>query len=298
MELDYNISMFEKIKEFNKKISLIKHKKVKIGLALGGGGARGFAHLGAIKAFEEYGLKFDYVAGTSAGSLVGAFCANNWTFEQMYNVAKNFKEKDIRKSKIPLMPSPTDGIEDIVKNTVGDINVEDCKIPLAIVAVDILSTNECVITKGNLARAVAGSCAVPAIFQPVQFEDRLLFDGGLQNTLPSNVPKLFDCDYVVAVDVNPSRNYGAKSAKYFDVLGATIRILMKKNAETGYEFGDVVLQPETKRFKSTKMEGYDDMIEEGYRAAIDNMPKILELFNRRPLSKKAKQKFKHEVDII
>ena len=100
--------MFEKIKEFNKKISLIKHKKVKIGLALGGGGARGFAHLGAIKAFEEYGLKFDYVAGTSAGSLVGAFYANNWTFEQMYNVAKNFKEKDIRKSKIPLMPSPTD----------------------------------------------------------------------------------------------------------------------------------------------------------------------------------------------
>ena len=125
-----------------------------------------------------------------------------------------------------------------------------------------------------------------------------MFDGGLQNTLPSNVPKLFDCDYVVAVDVNPSRNYGAKSSKYFDVLGATIRILMKKNAETGYQFGDVVIQPETRRFRSTKMEGFEDMIEEGYRATIDKMPEILALFNRRPLSVRAKQKFKHNVDII
>ena len=73
-------------KIFGDRISLIKHKKVKIGLALGGGGARGFAHLGAIKAFEEYGLKFDFVAGTSAGSLVGAFYCNGWTFEEMYEL--------------------------------------------------------------------------------------------------------------------------------------------------------------------------------------------------------------------
>ena len=290
--------MFNMSKIFGDRISLIKHKKVKIGLALGGGGARGFAHLGAIKAFEEYGLKFDFVAGTSAGSLVGAFYCNGWTFEEMYELSKNFKEKDIRKSKIPLMPSPTDGIEEIIKTNLGDIDVSECKLPLAVVAVDILSTNECVITKGSLSKAVAGSCAVPAVFQPVKFENRLLFDGGLQNTLPSNVPKLFDCDYVVAVDVNPSRNYGAKSSKYFDVLGATIRILMKKNAETGYQFGDVVIQPETRRFRSTKMEGFEDMIEEGYRATIDKMPEILALFNRRPLSVRAKQKFKHNVDII
>ena len=69
-------------------------------------------------------------------------------------------------------------------------------------------------------------------------------------------------------------------------------------AETGYEFGDIVIQPETKRFKSTKMEGYDEMIEEGYRATIEKMPEILELFNKKPLSRRAKQKFKHDVVII
>lgn len=290
--------MLNVLNKLNKKITLFKNKKVKIGLALGGGGARGFAHLGAIKAFEEYGLKFDFIAGTSAGSLVGAFYSNGWTFDQMFNIAKNFKEKDIRKSKIPLMPSPTDGLENIIINQIGDINIEDCKIPLAIIAVDIFSTNECVITKGRLSKAVAGSCAVPAIFQPVKFEDRLLLDGGLQNTLPSNVPKLFDCDYVVAIDVNPSRNYGTTSSKYFDVLSATIRILMKKNAEIGYQYGDVVIQPKTKKFSSTKMEGFEELIEEGYRATIDKMPEILSLFNKKPLSKRFKQKIKHDVVII
>lgn len=290
--------MFELIQKSKPKVSLQKNKNVKIGLALGGGGARGFAHLGAIKAFEEFGLKFDFVAGTSAGSLVGAFYANGWTFEQMYNVAKNFKEKDIRKSKIPLVPSSSEGIENIIISNLGDIDVSESKTPLAVVAVDILSTNECIIRKGKLSKAVAGSCAVPAIFQPVEFGERLLFDGGLQNTLPSNVPKLFGCDYVVAVDVNPSRNYGAKSNKYFEVLGATIRILMKKNAETGYQYGDIVLKPETKRFKSTKMEGFEEMIDEGYNEAIEMMPKILEIFNKKPLSKRKKQYIPHKVDII
>ena len=279
-------------------LTLKKNKKTKIGLALGGGGARGYAHLGAIKAFEEYGLKFDFIAGTSAGSLVGAFYASGWTYNQIYEIAKEFKKSDIRRNKIPFMTSSTEGIQDIVRNNLGDIDVSDTKIPFCAVAVDVLSTQECIITKGNMAKAVAGSCAVPGIFQPVEFEGRALADGGLQNTLPSNVPKLFDCDYVIAVDVNAKRTYGANSIKLLDVMGATIRILMKRNAEKGYEYADVVLKPETKRFKSTSLEGFDDMIEEGYLEAIDQMPKILAIFNKKPISKKIKSKYKDESIII
>lgn len=279
-------------------LTLKKNKKTKIGLALGGGGARGYAHLGAIKAFEEYGLKFDFIAGTSAGSLVGAFYASGWTYNQIYEIAKEFKKSDIRRNKIPFMTSSTEGIQDIVRNNLGDIDVSDTKIPFCAVAVDVLSTQECIITKGNMAKAVAGSCAVPGIFQPVEFEGRALADGGLQNTLPSNVPKLFDCDYVIAVDVNAKRTYGANSIKLLDVMGATIRILMKRNAEKGYEYADVVLKPETKRFKSTSLEGFDDMIEEGYLEAIDQMPKILAIFNKKPISKKIKSKYKDEAIII
>ena len=123
------------------------------------------------------------------------------------------------------------------------------------------------------------------MFQPVEYNDMILADGGLQNTIPADIPKYFGCDYVVAIDVNKSRLYGTNSTKFLDVLSCSIRILMKSNAIRGYVNADVVVGPETKRFKSTSTNGLDDMIEEGYKATIDAMPKILELFKMKPRKK-------------
>ena len=257
-------------------------RKAKVGIAFGGGGARGFAHLGAIKAFEEFGIKFDFVAGTSAGSLVGAFYANGFSFKEMYNIAKNVKMKDIRKNVIPFTTSKLDGLADVLKSNLGDINIEDLKIPFAAVSVDLKSTKEVCFAKGNLASTVTGSCAVPGVFQPVEYNNMILADGGLQNTIPADIPKFFGCDYVVAVDVNKSRTYGTESSKFLDVLTCSIRILMKSNAVRGYVNADVVVGPETKRFKSTRTDGLEDMIDEGYKATIDVMPEIIALFKKRP----------------
>lgn len=261
-------------------------KKAKVGIAFGGGGARGFTHLGVIKAFEEFGIKFDFVAGTSVGSLVGAFYSAGYSYKQMYDIVKNLREKDIRTNIIPFTPSKLDGVGDIIKKNLGDINIEDLKIPFAAIAVDIKSTKEVCFVKGNLAKAVMGSCAVPGVFQPVVYDDMILCDGGLQNTIPADIPKLFGCDYVIAVDVNKSRTYGTDSTKIFDVILCSIRILMKSNAVRGYSNADLVIAPETKRFKSTKTDGMEDMIEEGYKATIDIMPQIMEIFSRRKLFKK------------
>ena len=263
-------------------------KKVKVGVAFGGGGTRGFCHLGAIKAFEEFGIKFDFVAGTSAGSLAGAFYAAGYSYKQMYDIVKDIKEKDIRKNVIPFTPSKLDGVGEILIKNLGDINIEDLKTPFAAVAVDIKSTKEVCFAKGNLAKAVMGSCAVPGVFQPVVYDDMILCDGGLQNTIPADIPKFFDCDYVVAVDVNKSRTYGTESTKIFDVISCSIRILMKSNAVRGYLNADLVIAPETKRFKSTKTDGMDEMIEEGYKATIDIIPQIMEIFSRRKLFRKKK----------
>lgn len=279
---------------------IISSKKPKIGLVLSGGGTRGFAHLGAIKAFEEYGLKFDFVSGTSAGSLVGAFYASGMKFEDMLNIARKIDEKDIRTSKLVFVPSKTEGIEKIITDNLGDINIEDLKIPFTATAVDLKSTDEVCLTKGNLAKAVAASCCVPAIFQPVEHNNRLLCDGGLRNTMPADIPKIFGCDYVVAIDVNKSRLYGTESTKLVDVMMCSVRILMESNVFKGYEYSDIVLRPETKRFKSTKTEGWLDMIEEGYREAINNMPEILKLFQRSALNifKKKKLQLKFEKPVI
>lgn len=272
--------------------------KAKIGIAFGGGGARGFTHLGVIKALEEHGLKFDCIAGTSVGSIVGSFWATGRSYKELYDIAKEINKKDIKTNVIPFVPSKTDGIQQIIKENMGDINIEELKTPFTAVAVDLKSTKEVCISKGNLAKAVAGSCAVPGIFVPVEFEDMLLADGGLQNTIPADVLRIMGCDYVIAVDCNKSRLYGTDSAKVFDVISCSIRILMKSNSIKGYLESDLVIGPETKRFKSTKIEGMDEMIEEGYKETIDMMPKIRALFKKRePILRKKKAKSKDVIYI-
>lgn len=277
-------------------ISLRKKDKLKVGISFSGGGARGFAHLGAIKAFEEFGIKFDFVSGTSAGSLVGALYAAGLSFDKMLELAKKFEAKDIRTSKFVFIPSKPEKLEQFVIDILGNINIEDLPTPLAITAVDLKTTNEICFKKGNLAKAVAGSCAVPGIFQPVEFENFLLADGGLKNTLPADIPKIFGCDFVVGVDVNKSRLYGTDSPKLLDVLACSLRILMESNVFKGYEFSDIILKPETKRFKSTTNEGFLDMIEEGYRETINKMPEILKLFNTKPIRNGRKKKFVNNMD--
>lgn len=274
------------------------NKKPKIGLAFGGGGARGFSHIGVIKAFEEFGLEFDYVAGTSVGSLLGAAYASGMTWSQIYDVAKTLKVKDIRTSKIFFMPSKTDGLENLSKECFGDINIEDLKKPFSAVAVDIKTTNEVCISHGNLAKAIAGSCCVPGFFQPVEFGDKLLCDGGLQNTIPANVPRYFGCDYVVSVDCNSTRTYGTSSSKVLDVLGCSIRILMKSNAVKGYIESDVTIASDNKRFKSTKLEGLDEMVEQGYKNAIDLMPEIMKIFQGKAPKKKFNKFDKDFIEFI
>lgn len=262
---------------------LKKYKK--IGLALGGGGARGFALIGVIKAFEEENIKFDYIAGTSIGSVVGAMMSYGVLSSQMEEIAKTIKVKDIRTSKIPFMPSSTEGIENIVIRTMGDINVEDLKTPFCAVAVDMLSGNEVDITHGRLCKALAGSCAVPTVFNAVNFEDKLLFDGGLQNTIPSDVLRKLGCDAVVAIDINSTRGNGAKSTKYLDLLMASIDVMMKSNAIKGYLNADIMVKPDLKRFRASKTDGMMEMIEEGYKATKEMMPKIKELFRKKKLKK-------------
>ena len=125
------MGLFFKKKKKESGIVEKRYPSLKIGLALGGGATRGFAHIGAIKAFEEYGIKFDFVAGTSAGSLVGAMYAAGKTYDEMYEIAGGIKEKDIRTSKIVLIPSKTTGIESLVINNLGDIDISELPIPFS-----------------------------------------------------------------------------------------------------------------------------------------------------------------------
>ena len=270
-----------------------KHKKVKVGLALGGGASRGIAHIGAIKAFEENGIEFDFIAGTSVGSIIGAIYASGKTSEEMLKIAKSLEVKDIRKSKF-FMPSKTDGIQNLVREHLGDIDIKDLAKPYCAIAVDLITAQEVIITKGNLAKAVAGSCAIPGVFNPVVFNDMHLADGGLQNNIPSDVPRYFGCDYVIAIDVNSTRGGGTTSLKLIEVLKATIGIMGKSNCIKGYSDADLVIKPSMKKYKSTKLDEVDEMFAEGYLAALDNIPKILSIISKKP--KRAYRKKYKDID--
>lgn len=255
--------------------------RTKIGLALGGGGARGYAYLGVLRAFEEHGIEFDYIAGTSAGAILGSFMAAGLTYKEMKKEVENFSLKDIKTTKIPFMPNKTDNLEKRVNEILNKATFEDLKTPFCAVATDVISGTEKHLTSGNVARSVVASCAVPGIFMPVQIGKYKLFDGGLLNNIPSSVPKKFGCDYVVAVDIHSTRGQGTSSDKYFDQLAASVRIMMKSSSLKGYMTADVMIAPDMHKFSSTKIISPQSMIEEGYNATIMKMPEIKQLFGYR-----------------
>ena len=120
----------------------------------------------------------------------------------------------------------------------------------------------------------------------------------MQNTIPANIPRYFGCDYVIAVDCNSTRTYGTDSSKVLDVLGCTIRILMKSNAVKGYICADEIIATDNKKFKSTSFEGMDEMVDAGYKNAVDMMPQIMNIFNGKAPKKKMKDFDKDEIEFI
>ena len=250
--------------------------KYKIGLALGGGGTRGLGHIGFLKVLQENGIPIHYIAGTSIGSLVGgAFCAG-FSPEEIYEFSKTVSVKDI-KSRFLLMPSKAYTIETLFNNFAGEKVFDELKIPFNAVTVDVKTGEEVILNYGSVGKAISASCAVPGIFNPVEWEGRYLVDGGVQNPIPSDVVRAMGADIVIACDINSTRGNGAKSIRNLDVIMGTLRIMMKHVAEKGYENADLVIKPDLMRFNRTKLDGAEDMVKEGYDATMAQMDTIKKL---------------------
>ena len=254
---------------------------LKLGLAFSGGGTRGVAYIGVIKAFREAGLHFDYVAGTSVGSLMGAVYCADLSNEEMEQRARALKPKDILTSKIAFVPNKTEKLESVVREVLGGRTFQDLKLPFTAVAIDIITGTEVHIDSGDLAKAISGSCAVPGIFNPVDFGDYRLFDGGIQNNIPADVVRDMGADIVLAVDINPTRGYGTTSTKYLELMKAALRILMKSNSVKGYVHSDYVLKIDLSQYDQRKLDNVDEMINIGYEVTKQEMPNILKVLGMR-----------------
>ena len=180
-------------------------KDKKIGLALGGGAARGWAHLGVIRALEEKGIKPDYVAGTSIGALVGGAYASG-KIEELHHFSGSLDWKQLLNFFDPVFPRTAlvDGkkVERFLRELVDDKKIEDLEIPFSAVATDLYDGGETVIASGDAAEAIRASISIPGIFTPVKKGRSILTDGGLVNPVPINVVREMGADFVIAVDLN------------------------------------------------------------------------------------------------
>lgn len=260
------------------------NKKIKLGLVLGGGGSRGIGHIGAIKAFEELGISFDYIAGTSAGSIVGALYAYGKTAAEMEAIIKSLKRGDIMRGLIPFVkPAKTDRLEGLLNEIFGDITVfSEMKTPLTVVCTDIKTGKEIDFTYGDVAKVVSASCAVPGIFTPVVYDDMHLVDGGLRNNVPVDVVKKMGANVIFAIDVNHLRGSGTKSLSTMSVLSSTIGIMMQAKVDSNLEMADLIFKPSLETFSPMKLEGIDEMIEIGYETIMANKDKIMKMLGLAP----------------
>ncbi|MCD4675872.1 MAG: patatin-like phospholipase family protein [Desulfobacula sp.] len=231
-----------------------KKKKIpsrKVGLALGSGSARGWSHIGVIRALAEAGIQVDYIAGTSIGALVGAVYASG-EIDALEEVVLQLDWKKIAYLLDVVFPKSglVDGkkVSVFIQNHVKEINIEDLCLPFCAVSTDLTTGNEVAIKNGNIIEAVRASISVPGIFTPVKKKGALLVDGGLVNPVPVSVVREMGADFVIAVDLNHNIIGNTGLDKIADI-DSNKKSLNKKNRQ-GQEGKNKFVEALNKRIKA------------------------------------------------
>ena len=245
-------------------------KKVpKLGLALGGGAARGFAHIGVIQVLEENGIKPDMVVGTSAGSVVAAFYASGKTGAQLQWLADSMDESQLTDWSVPFLSRGMlrgDALGRYVNTQLNGLRIEDVKMPLGIVATDLQTGDGILFQRGDISLAVRASSAVPSVFEPVRIGNKDYVDGGLVSPVPVRYARQMGADIVIAVDIS-SRPEDAKTNDILKVLLQTFSIMGKSISQLEMTQADVVVRPVMPDVGSTEFAARKKSIEAG-RAAM------------------------------
>ena len=245
----------------------------KIGLALGGGGAKGLAHIGVIRQLEMWGVPIDYIAGTSMGALIGAWYALKQDTDLVATVFSQLKGRDVHPLK--KIVGKKNGalfrdaaIESLLEKGFADKTFANCTIPFAAIATDVADGSRVVLDKGVLADAVRASIALPLIFAPVSDKKgRLLMDGGFSDPVPADVVRAMGADVVIAVDV--SSQWIDLSASNIDVrdmytiVSDAFSVVEYQIAKQVLQTADVVVRPPVAHYTWLSFDSAQDIIDAG-----------------------------------
>ena len=217
----------------------------RIALVLGGGAARGFAHVGVIRAIEQEKIPIDLIVGTSVGSLIGALYAHEMNSFELEWTAFSLERDDLLDYALlsaTMGPIRGERLEMFVNKKIPVANIESLKIPFAAVATDLNRGTRVVLDRGPLARAIRASCAIPGVFQPVEHQGRLLVDGGAVDNLPIAVAREKGADIVIAVDISQHvTNFNITNL--VDVTLQAVNIMFSENVIHKRRDADVLISP-------------------------------------------------------
>ena len=253
-------------------------RKIKIGLALGGGAARGFAHIGVIKALEAQGIYPDIVVGTSAGSVVGALYAAGNNGFALQRVAMDMDEAAISDWALPLFGKVSgvlkgEALQNYVNKAVRNVPIEKLKIPFGAVATDLNSGQPILFQRGNTGQAVRASSSVPSVFQPVKIGSHTYVDGGLVAPVPVRFAREMGADFIIAVNISTQTDSQATLSS-LEVLMQTFSIMGQRLNHYELKDADVVIAPSLGAMGSGDFAGRNLAILAGEQAAAALMPQI------------------------
>ena len=253
-------------------------KKVRIGLALGGGAARGFAHIGVIKALEAQGIFPEIVVGTSAGSVVGALYASGYNGFRLQRTAMEIDEATISDWALPLFSRSSgvlkgEALQNYVNKAVGNVPMERFKIRFGAVATDIRTGEAVLFNQGNAGLAVRASSSVPSVFQPVKIGAKTYVDGGLVAPVPVRFVRDMGADFIIAVNISTQADTQATTSS-LDVLMQTFSIMGQRINHFELKGADIVITPALGKMGSADFNGRNLAILAGEQAAASVMPQI------------------------
>ncbi|MCD5322571.1 MULTISPECIES: patatin-like phospholipase family protein [Pontibacillus] len=242
-------------------------KRPVIGLALGSGGARGFAHLGVLKALHDAGIQVDLIAGSSMGALVGSLYCAGQDMDQLYKLARTFKRKYYLDFTVPKMGFiQGKRIKEYISLFTHRKNIEDLKIPFAVIATDLKTGEKVIFKEGNTANAVRASISIPGIFVPEKIGDRLLVDGGVVDRVPISVAREMGADIVIGVDCAHFDGSNEVQSIY-DVIIQSIEIMQEELLSQIDLNADFMLKPDIKKYSSRAFTDIEEIVNEGEKEA-------------------------------
>ena len=246
----------------------------KLALVLGGGAARGFAHIGVIKALEAQGIVPDMVVGTSAGSVVAALYAGGASGFQLQKLALEMEDSAVTDWVIPDRGFIRgEALQNYVNKALSNRPINALPRKLAVVATDLRSGELVVLSSGDVGLAVRASSSVPGVFQPARIGNREFVDGGLVSPVPAKVARDLGAGVVIAVDIS-SKPKNAKVSSMVDVLLQTFTIMGATVAQYELTQADVVIRPEVGDISGTDFQSRHLAILEGEKAAAGKMEEI------------------------